>query len=447
MRPLRILAMVVPMAVAELRGASDYNALQDLVRNSLAAGYNWYWYIVIPSRYRDDVRPDDFPDNCMVAFIDNECKDYYTEIAHSNSQIVGMFNQQWGEYPIDAVWTERTVSGAVWQRMLSRQAAKLPIPTTICEPEVEDARLINQETDAMLRAISAVSCKYVVLNPDQIRLAVARYGKYLSGTMMRKFHESCRAIPLGADFKILDKVIDRTSKSEDFTVLYGGRVAAIKRVDQAVKVMDGAHATGLPIRNLITTQTVGGKYLGDIQDMAETVEFRIGMGREEFYEIAAASQVFLSASGEDSEGTGLWEGLYLAGVGAFSDRPWVRGLMPPEWPYLWRSVEEGIALLRLIHSDYAKARQWTDRIRQHLRETMNSAIQAGKHMEVIAEGVELWKGPTSTLISRCRWASTRAIISRTEVPTPVPTLIVLCLRTRILSIAVTCASTTVLRET
>ena len=97
MRPLRVLAMLVPMAVSELRGASNFNALQDLVKNSLAAGYNWYWYIVIPTRYEKDIRDDDFPSNCKVIFIENECKDYHTEIAHTNSKIVGLFNQSWGE--------------------------------------------------------------------------------------------------------------------------------------------------------------------------------------------------------------------------------------------------------------------------------------------------------------------------------------------------------------
>ena len=72
--------------------------------------------------------------------------------------------------------------------------------------------------------------------------------------------------------------------------------------------------------------------------------------------------------------------------------------MPPGWPHLWRDVAEGVAWLKVFYDAYQKGQsqnEWTPKVRQHVKETMNCRLQAAKHMEVIAEGVDDWRGPTS----------------------------------------------------
>src|SRR3989304_1185651 len=95
-RPLRVLALPVPIGVAELRGASNFNALVDLIRASVDVGYKWVWYVVLPARYKDELQPGDFPSTVKVIWVENECRDYYGEIAHTNSEVVRLFNRQYG---------------------------------------------------------------------------------------------------------------------------------------------------------------------------------------------------------------------------------------------------------------------------------------------------------------------------------------------------------------
>ncbi len=391
MRPLRVLALPVPMAVSELSGASGFNSLRSLVKYCDRAGHNWFWYVVIPERYRDERL--DFPSRVKVVFVTNECLDYYTEIAHSHSEVVRLFNQQYGQYPVDAVLTERVVAGAIWQRLLSRQAVRSPLPVTVWEPAVNDTLTISQETELALRALTAVSCKYIVLNEEQVRLALHEYGRYLSGSMLKRFREQCRVLPQGCDVEVLDRALT-DEKFEKFTVMYGGRIAAIKRVDLVVRIMEAFYSAGRDVRNLITTQTVGSPMIAEIQSKGPSVEIMTGVGRDDFHKMAARSHVFLCASREESEGIGLWEGLYLAGVGLFPDRPWVRALMPPGFPYLFSDVAHAVAQLKSFYENYAAARVWTAKVRSHIREKLNSRIQAEKHLAVIAEGVDNWKGPT-----------------------------------------------------
>lgn len=259
--------------------------------------------------------PDDFPEGCKVVFYDFECGDYHTAIAHSHSDFVRLFSQQYGQYPVDAVWTERTVAGTIWQRMLSKQRDKLPIPVTICEPEVEDVKQISQETDEMLRSLSAASCKYVLLGQDQLRLAVERYRKYLSGSMLRRMQQNARVLYLGGNINTLDRVLQSSQKAEEFTVMYGGWVIGRKRVDQIVEIMKLFHEMGRSVQNVITTPPQGSKILTRVLSGADQIDFRMGVDRDQYWKTAAQAHVFLCASEEESEPVGFLEGLFLTGIG------------------------------------------------------------------------------------------------------------------------------------
>lgn len=395
MRRLRVLALPCPMMVKEIKGSSNFNSTVELIRYSQVAGFEWYWYVAIPSKYQDQVEPWDFPPRCKVLFYDFECKDYHSEIAHSHSDLVQAFNRQYGTYPLDAVWTERTVAGVIWQRLLSPQREKKPISVTICEPEVEDVAQISQETDEMLRALSAATCKYVLLGEDQLRLARDRYQKYLSGSLLRRMQQNARVLYLGSGFEPLKKLVAETEKVSEFTLHSGSWVVGRKRLDKVIDVMNLLYELGCPVKSILTTPTTGSKLLTELQQRAGSgVEFRTAVVRKEYWETAVRSHLFLCASDEESEGIGYAEGAYLAGLGLFADRPWLQGFLPEGYPYKFKSVDEGVALVRWLFERRAEVDPWQERLRHHLEQTFSIRDQVVKHAAVIAEGTEYWKGPT-----------------------------------------------------
>lgn len=53
MRSLRVLALPCPMMVSQIRGSSNFNSTRELIRFSREAGYEWFWYVAIPAKYRE----------------------------------------------------------------------------------------------------------------------------------------------------------------------------------------------------------------------------------------------------------------------------------------------------------------------------------------------------------------------------------------------------------
>lgn len=67
---------------------------------------------------------------------------------------------------------------------------------------------------------------------------------------------------------------------------------------------------------------------------------------DDFWDVLASATAFLACATEESSGLGYLEALMAGCVGVFADRPWSRELLPPGYPFRYRSESEGIEMLQ-----------------------------------------------------------------------------------------------------
>ncbi|PFG40159.1 hypothetical protein ATJ97_2680 [Georgenia soli] len=83
--------------------------------------------------------------------------------------------------------------------------------------------------------------------------------------------------------------------------------------------------------------------------------------RETYWESLARTTAFLATAEEESYGLEYVEALVAGAVGIFPDRPWVAGIVPEGYPFVYRTAEEAESMLLRAVTDPASCRAEMDR--------------------------------------------------------------------------------------
>ncbi len=84
--------------------------------------------------------------------------------------------------------------------------------------------------------------------------------------------------------------------------------------------------------------------------------------REDYWSALARTTAFLATADEESYGLAYVEALAAGVVGVFPDRPWVRGILPEGYPFVYRTPAEAEAMLYRAVTDTADCRRMLDEI-------------------------------------------------------------------------------------
>jgi hypothetical protein len=82
--------------------------------------------------------------------------------------------------------------------------------------------------------------------------------------------------------------------------------------------------------------------------------------REDYWQALARTTAFLATADEESYGLAYVEALAAGVVGVFPDRPWVRGILPEGYPFVYHSAAEAEEMLHRAVTDTAACRKELD---------------------------------------------------------------------------------------
>lgn len=82
--------------------------------------------------------------------------------------------------------------------------------------------------------------------------------------------------------------------------------------------------------------------------------------RESYYEALARTTAFLATAKEEAYGLEYIEALVAGAVGVFPDRPWVHAILPPGYPFVYRTPAQAEELLYRAVTDTAACRRELD---------------------------------------------------------------------------------------
>ncbi|GIG23262.1 hypothetical protein Cch01nite_39860 [Cellulomonas chitinilytica] len=83
--------------------------------------------------------------------------------------------------------------------------------------------------------------------------------------------------------------------------------------------------------------------------------------RDDYWEALARTTAFLATATEESYGLEYIEALVAGAVGVFPDLPWARAILPPAFPFFYRTPAEAEELLLRAVTDTAACRRELDR--------------------------------------------------------------------------------------
>jgi hypothetical protein len=82
--------------------------------------------------------------------------------------------------------------------------------------------------------------------------------------------------------------------------------------------------------------------------------------RDDYWQALARTTAFLATADEESYGLAYVEALAAGVVGVFPDRPWVRGILPSDYPFIYRTPAEAEEMLVRAVTDTAACRKELD---------------------------------------------------------------------------------------
>lgn len=119
--------------------------------------------------------------------------------------------------------------------------------------------------------------------------------------------------------------------------------------------------------------------------------------REDYWQALARTTAFLATAVEESYGLEYIEALVAGAVGVFPDRPWVHAILPPAYPFVYRTAAEAEAMLLRAVTDTDACRRELDRAAGgSFAEWLRDRHDDDMFERAVADRVTEWFGPVRT---------------------------------------------------
>lgn len=171
-----------------------------------------------------------------------------------------------------------------------------------------------------------------------------RMTELFTPAVCRKVNARTMHMPLGVTLDRLDAVKPMAKPEGQIRLAYGGRLVEEKGVQDYLSISEQLYATGYNVE--------AGFYFvfdrwGAVDDKIAPykrpftrVEVNATPVEEHFFAYAASADMFLCTSKHEAAGLAFQELLALGVPGLFLDAPWVRGLVPDDYPFIYKSKND-----------------------------------------------------------------------------------------------------------
>ena len=361
------IVMLPNIGLSTIHADSDYYDFVKFIGVANKFYNDMYFYLAIPERHVDVI---DKLEHTKVIGIP-EAHDYTTNEHVTSQEFALQFHLRGGRNITDAMYTSRFHVGMWWKNALLDQKRDYWIPVIFRQPVLyPDAKGINMYEASY--AMSTVICNTIIDGVESYQEALGRVKKYLSPAMIELFEKQTLVSTVGLEIKYFDDLVVKNNKYEKFTLFYGTRFNTTKRVDKVYQLYDKFYSSGRPIDIVMTTPNPE----LSLQKKAFTKEFLQGCirlfysscGRYKYFEEASKCHTFFVASEGENAPNFFVEQIYLGLVGVLPDKPYVWEMLPKDYPFIYRSMDEAYMWLAKIQDDYAWARERLEPYRQFIKE-------------------------------------------------------------------------------
>lgn len=342
------------------------------------------WFYLVVSR--DVAGTDKFEElgNVTVLKERRRLEQYFTEVDVVSVDVARWFAVSGGRFLIDVVLTSKTGGALMLKKMLSdfrllreEIGENRGFPVVIYEDRAFGRSNTHNLRDAyefMMRAMSYASMPSFFMTPFEIEEALDASKEFVSPTVLKKIKENAVLLPNGVDVDEIDRLIEGVKKNERFTVFWGGRFAAQKKIGFIMDVFNRFYESGVDADMVLTSpHLVAGLkiYESIVTKKKRNSRIRVieGVPREDFIRMCAASHAWISGSLYEGFTMAHAEMAYVGVPGIVPRRPWSEYMFGKDYPLMYDSnnLEQAVAMLRWVYENPKEAEEIGAKTRENIR--------------------------------------------------------------------------------
>ena len=336
----------------------------------------------------------------------------YDQLTLVTREVYDRFNERLGDLYFDVWLTEKPMLAPILKNLLSFKVRdKSRRPLVICRDQftldVVDSKATA--TEELLEAAGWCCAPTVFQSDHQAKRAVRVARKHVTPAHLKRMTEMMRTWPLGIDCADVDLINsdERGQKYDDITINYSHKLFQEQRFLQSLQIMDSVLAGGRPVR----LQIVTGSNAAKLSMIRKAQKYRYiatygGMNRSAFLKQVARAHLFISNSTYEDFSVTVVEQIWTGLLPVLLRAEWSEYLVGKEYPYLFRTPQEGGAMMRYIVDNYEAVRdEWVPRLQEQVLARFDLAVIVPDMLEWMQllhreriEGLRVITGPIRQLV-------------------------------------------------
>ena len=388
------IAYLPVISARNVQSAPSYNFFVALHRHALQLDPTSVFYVLVPevvdgNRWQGGADWS-LPRTHVLPVTMNESQS--VELGLITRDVFELFNERFGECYFDLILSEKPMLAS-----LLRQVTEFHVNTKSRGTLVVNRDQFTQDRGSqhcsveveLLQAAGWLAGPTIFQSDHQLKRAMGVARRHLAPAHVRSIGEQSVVFPLGIDCADVDStnMAERGQKNPDVTVNYSAKLFHQNKFVESLKIMDSTYAGGRQVELQVVTGSAAAKLamIPRSRPFAYITTFG-GTGRRQFLKQMARAHIFISNSPWEDFSATICEQLWTGLVPVLPDEPWARYLLPAQYPLLFRSMDEGQAMLRYAVDNLADLQaEWVPRIQQKVAAEFDLAAIVPQMLTWMAE--------------------------------------------------------------
>jgi len=300
-------------------------------------------------------------DNIIPVEMDIDLPDWRDEVMLTK-EWYNLFNQFKGTYQYDVVISNKIQPLAMIKKLLEftpdRRDSFNTIPIPIIANPMLFAMVRDRAKDVFMFPHDAECVEWslvyadsvVVISPNEIDMIRSSLMKMFNASTVREIMKKV-TWNSGFDESYFKSCLDSAGKEESWAgnkvVLSASRLAPVKQLPLVTEVFEKL-ITLTGARCVINTPDTEGAELDAINEIRRSTELYTGASYSDYLRRLNSADVFVVASKLESLCWTMFEAFAAGCIVAGIRQPWMRGLIPEDYPFMYRDKDELLLGLQAI---------------------------------------------------------------------------------------------------
>ncbi len=349
---MRALAWPIYSYAGKPLADSGYICFRNLVR----AIPEWTWHVVVPDwAVGDKALKDDLDDLPNVTKVPVPMPTLYrAQEVTLDPETLWRYSPQVGLQPMDVIVAGSNQIASVLMNAYTFRMQDHDRPFVVAwDLLTRDDRnrgWRSQDVELMLHfAGAAVVDLNVYGSPMMEWMTMGMLRKQFAPYVVRQVMERSETVFAGVPVTRIDEVTDGIAKRDEFTVFYGGRMGAVKRVDDLTEIADLTFQFGRDMRMVLCTGSLPQGKAETFRKQFPFVELHVGTSQEDAWRLMAECHAAIMWSKHEMIGSMFIEEMAHGLPLIASPHRWLTSLLPEEYPYWAENALQAGTHLRMLY--------------------------------------------------------------------------------------------------